>query len=364
MITKWPIEILDKYIIESKEQYGSQELKSAQVLSVTNDKGFINSDNRTSEDVSNYKIVKENYFAYNPYRINVGSLAFAGNEQRGIVSPAYVVFYCSEDLDSEYLFRYLKSDIGLFNIRQGGKGSVRSSLSFERLQKINIPLPPLQEQKRIIIHIKEIEKNLFLLNKEHYRLLNLMTHLKKSFFELEYKNLDKISTFYYFKKGSFPTQKTKEGNFSFVTVSGEERTANSYDVEGPAVCVPLISATGHGHASLKRLFYKEGKFALANIIGALLPKNNTKIIPEYLFHYLYTKKDEVLIPLMKGTANISLPKERLLNIELSYPDKQIQLNILDIVKKVDDVIKNIEISESKMVFLLPSVLSKAFNGEL
>lgn len=166
-MSRWLIEKLDKHIIESKEQYNSQELNGIQVLSVTNDRGFINSDKKTSEDVSNYKIVKESYFAYNPYRINVGSLAFAGDKHKGIVSPAYVVFYCAEDLDPEYLFRYLKSDVGLFHIRQGGKGSVRSSLSFEKLQEIEIPLSPLPEQKRIVAKIKEIEEKTKKLSKNN-----------------------------------------------------------------------------------------------------------------------------------------------------------------------------------------------------
>jgi len=128
--------------------------------------------------------------------------------------------------------------------------------------------------------------------------------------------------------------------------------------------VPLISATGHGHASLKRLFYKEGKFALANIIGAILPKSDAKIIPEYLFHYLYSKKDDVLIPLMKGTANVSLPKDRLLNIELSYPDREKQLKILEVVRKADFLNENIKVSESYLTRLIPSVLAKAFDGKL
>ena len=73
-MSKWPLKKLKEHIIESKEQYGSEKLNGVQVLSVTNDQGFINSERRTSEDVSNYKIIKDKYFAYNPYRINVGSL--------------------------------------------------------------------------------------------------------------------------------------------------------------------------------------------------------------------------------------------------------------------------------------------------
>lgn len=266
--------------------------------------------------------------------------------------------------DIEYLWRYFRSepfrDLLVNSLPNGIKTELRAS----KFLSLEIPLPPLPEQKRIINYIIEIEKKLILLNKEHSRLLNLMIALKKSFFEMEYKNIDKIATFYNFKRGDFPTQKTKEGDYPFVTVSGEERTADDYDIDGPAVCVPLISATGHGHASLKRLFYREDKFALANIIGALLPKTDSKILPKYLYHYLFSKKDDVLIPIMKGTANVSLPKERLLSISLSYPDLNKQSKILKIVEKSDRVNGEINTIEYGMALVLPSISAKAFRGEL
>lgn len=362
-MSKWPIKKLDKHIIESKERYGSEKLNGIQVLSVTNDQGFVFSDKRTSENVSNYKIIKNGYFAYNPYRINVGSLAFAGDEYSGIVSPAYVVFSCAKDLDPEYLWKYLKSDVGLFHIRQSGKGSVRSSLSFERLQQIEIPFPPLSEQKRIMKRINDIEERLILLNKEHVRLSKLLGALKRSFFERNYRHSENIGKNYTFQKGNFPTQKTSGSKFPFITVSGEKRFADDFDVEGPAVCVPMISATGHGHASLKRIFYSDGRFALANIIGALLPNEKCKIEPRYLYFYLSELKDDVLIPLMKGTANVSLPKERLLDVVLSFPETKEQISVLNILDKTDKVIHEINQSSEWMRKLMPSTLAKAFNGE-
>jgi type I restriction enzyme S subunit len=59
-------------------------------------------------------------------------------------------------------------------------------------------------------------------------------------------------------------------------------------LEGPAVCVPLISSTGHGDAALHRVHYQEGKFALANLLVALLPRNPEKLSAKYLYHLLMT----------------------------------------------------------------------------
>ena len=44
----------------------------------------------------------------------------------------------------------------------------------------------------------------------------------------------------------------------------ERKTADHWDLEGKAVCIPLVSSAGHGKADIKRLHYQEGKFALAS----------------------------------------------------------------------------------------------------
>lgn len=338
MQSKWPLKKLDDHIIESKETNGSSDLNGTTVLSVTNDKGFEISENKTSADLSKYKIVKENYFAYNPYRINVGSIALSRNGQKGIVSPAYVVFSTSDDLNPVYLFKFLKSDVGLFQIKSRGMGSVRSSLSFGKLQEIEIPFPRLVEQENIIKSIGALEEKVERLIDQHNLLVQMTDYLKKSLILSSETVLeDKICNLCKFIKGSFPTQKTKGGKYPLIVVSGEKKFADSYDIIGPAVCIPLISATGHGHASLKRIFYQDDKFALANIIGALAVKDSSILLTRYLYYYLATQKDDILVPLMKGTANVSLPKDRLLNLVIKIPSITDQNKIIRICEKIDNL---------------------------
>ena len=79
------------------------------VLSVSNSQGFIQQseqfENRivASDDTSNYKIVARNDFAFNPARINVGSIARLTTFERGIVSPMYICFRTKNNLFPEYL---------------------------------------------------------------------------------------------------------------------------------------------------------------------------------------------------------------------------------------------------------------------
>ena len=68
------------------------------------------------------------------------------------------------------------------------------------------------------------------------------------------------------------TRKIKPGPYTFVVTTAKRRTADSYQFDGEAICIPLISSTVHGHAAIHRIHFESGKFALANIVAALIIK--------------------------------------------------------------------------------------------
>ena len=122
------------------------------VYSVTNTQGFCTeyfSKDVASKDRTTYKFVPRGYFAYNPSRINVGSIDCQECENLVIVSPLYVVFSVSTELDRRYLLYYLKSDIALSNIKAKATGSVRDNLKFDVLSDFDIALPDLPTQRHI-----------------------------------------------------------------------------------------------------------------------------------------------------------------------------------------------------------------------
>jgi type I restriction enzyme, S subunit len=125
------------------------------VLSVSNRQGFIQQseqfENRTiaSDDTSNYKIVERNCFAYNPARINVGSIARLTAFEKGIVSPMYICFRTKDDLFPEYLDYYFESKQFFTEIQKRLEGSVRQCLSYEGLCNISLYIPSVEIQQRI-----------------------------------------------------------------------------------------------------------------------------------------------------------------------------------------------------------------------
>ena len=134
-----------------------------QVLSVSNKYGFIAQsdqfENRevASDDTSNYKVVEKGMFAYNPARINVGSIALYEKDGKGIVSPMYVCFSTKQSLLPNYLKHYFASHTFRHEMYKRLEGSVRLCLTFEGLCNIEIPLPSIKLQENIGKYLSTIE---------------------------------------------------------------------------------------------------------------------------------------------------------------------------------------------------------------
>lgn len=157
------------------------------VLSVSNKMGFIKQseqfEDRTvaSENKSNYKVVTEGCFAYNPARINVGSIALLSTYKIGIISPMYVCFKAKSALDSEYLNFYYQSDFFYKELQKKLEGSVRQCLTYENMSEILIPYVGIEEQKAIAATLNKFatlianeEKYLKSLQKQKSYFLNAM----------------------------------------------------------------------------------------------------------------------------------------------------------------------------------------------
>ena len=126
------------------------------VYSITNSQGFCRdyfSKEVASKDKTTYKIVPRGCFAYNPSRINVGSVDWQRDEERVIVSPLYNVFSVSPEIDQQYLYYYLKSSATLYRIKEVATGSVRDNLRLSMLYDFMIELPSLDVQRQIVSNL-------------------------------------------------------------------------------------------------------------------------------------------------------------------------------------------------------------------
>jgi restriction endonuclease S subunit len=141
---------LGQVLQERKEPIGAQNGDELPLLGINNKKGLHLTTRQRPTDLRRYLRVEKNWFAYNPMRINVGSVGYASNESLcGLISPDYVVFSCNQEVYPPYLFMWLRSKVGLLEIRRNTAGSVRERLYFKSLVKVRMPLPLIEHQKEI-----------------------------------------------------------------------------------------------------------------------------------------------------------------------------------------------------------------------
>ena len=152
--SKYPIVKLANFINEENKKIKPFDFpeEKFEILGVNNKTGlfdaYIEDGNKINQP---YKIVENGFLAYNPYRINVGSIGLKTKEQKyKYISPAYVVFSCKKDLLPEFLYILFRTDKFNELIRENTTGSVRQTLSFSSMGQIQIPLPSLEKQKEIV----------------------------------------------------------------------------------------------------------------------------------------------------------------------------------------------------------------------
>ncbi len=136
------------------------------VLSVTNSRGFVLPEDQferrvASANLSNYKVVRRGQYAYNPSRINVGSIARLDGWDDGVLSPMYVVFGLdTAKVESDYFLHWLDSHEARERIKKSAQGSVRETVSFTEFVAIAFPLPDIDRQAAIARYLNTLREEI------------------------------------------------------------------------------------------------------------------------------------------------------------------------------------------------------------
>ena len=166
-----------------KNSLRNKDLLINNVESVSNKYGFIRQTEQfddytvASNDLSNYYIILEKFFAYNPSRINVGSIAYkTAGSPVSIVSPLYVSFSTKDMVDDRFLWYWFKTNEFKQQREKYSEGGVRDTLSYNQLSKMNILLPELNEQIKIGKYLDSLTKTIAI----HQRKLEQLKNLKQT----------------------------------------------------------------------------------------------------------------------------------------------------------------------------------------
>jgi len=158
----WEVRKFEDFSIKSGTKNSDDEKYPA--YSVSNSLGLIPQNEQFEEsrlddlDKTAYKIVEPNEFAYNPARINVGSIAFNNLDKRVIISSLYVIVKMSSMLDNEFILQFIKSPRFTKEVRRNTEGSVREYLFYDNFKNILFPLAPtIEEQVAIGKFLRNID---------------------------------------------------------------------------------------------------------------------------------------------------------------------------------------------------------------
>lgn len=357
------------------------------VYSVTNTQGFCQDyfgKEVASKDKSTYKIVPRGYFAYNPSRINVGSVDWQRDEDQVIVSPLYNVFSVSPELNQQYLYYYLKSDFALHRIKAAATGSVRDNLKLEMLKNFPIRIPRVEEQE-YIVQVLDKAKNIINLRRNELQKLDDL--IKARFVEMfgdpvsnPYKlpmvflgELSELIT-----KGASPSWQgfnyTDDPSQTLFLTS--ENVKNGYiDLSSPKYIEDKFNT------KQKRSIVHKGDF-LINIVGASIGRaaqfnlnckanmnqaaalvriNDNRIRDKYLLTYLNSDKAQLMYNSMKsdtGRANLSLKDISELSILL--PSIEEQLIFEKFVSQIDKSKATVQKALDETQLLFDSLMQQYF----
>lgn len=344
---------LGNYIEEySKKNKADEDIP---VYSVTSTQGFCRDyfgKEVASKDKTTYKIVPQGCFAYNPSRINVGSVDWQRNEERVIVSPLYNVFSVSEELDQEYLYYYLKSDFALQRIRAVATGSVRDNLKLEMLKEFPILLPPKNDQKTIANNLDRVKRIIELRKSE----IDKMNELIKARF-VEMFGDPRSNPFGFSKSvlkdtckvvtGNTPSRAVQEyyGNYvewiktdNIVSeMINPTKATESLSEEGMKVGRTvdkdsiLMACIAGSIASIGKVCVTDRTVAFNQQINAIVPEEYNIL---FLYVLLQLSKDYLIEDINMALKGI-LSKSKLEEKEFIVPPMELQKQFADFVDQVD-----------------------------
>lgn len=220
---------------------------------ITNEHGFIPQNEAHDEfgymkdtDRRAYNIVEPKSFAYNPARINVGSLGYYEGSENVIVSSLYEVFKTAEYVDDRFLWHWLKSPELPKWIGKLQEGSVRLYFYYDKLCECILRMPSIDEQRKIAKYLDNLDHLITLHQWKHYRIKKI---INSAWEQRKLGGLCNITT------GKLDANAmVSDGQYDFYTSGIDVFKIDIAAFEGPAITI-----AGNG-ASVGYMHLADGKF--------------------------------------------------------------------------------------------------------
>ena len=311
------------------------------MFSVTNNRGFIPQSEQfedremKGEDIKAYKVIHHNDFAYNPARINVGSIAKYNGYEPCMISSLYVCFKANNEVNEDWLMHLLRTPKVQYYYQLNGEGGVRIYLFYPNFARIRTSIPSIEEQKKIAKILSIIDERIATQNKIIDNLQSLIKGLRELLFKPLLSYFVKLGNIAQITNGSGDVQDAvsdyQNGLYPFFDRSDEMKYFRDYSFDAEAIIY-----AGEGAEFLPR--YYNGKFALHQRCYAITTFSSD-FLPRYIYHYLQTQNN-YFIRNAVGSTVPSLRIDCFLKIGIPIADKEIQDSIINRLDRLSEKINN------------------------
>ena len=301
-----------------------------------------------SEDTGNYNVIRENMFAYNPARLNIGSIDCLFDKEPGLLSPMYVIFKIDEKkIMPNYLLLYLKSSKILQKIDSIKEPGARFRFDFERWNKIEIPLPSLKKQEEVIKklssftkYITELQAELQARNKQYnyYRDMLLSEDYLNKISNKIFMQLDniihktKLIEIAKLIRGKRLVRSELHENGQYPVFQNSLTPLGYYNnknFDGGKTCIVTAGAAGE-------IFYQDRDFWAADDVLVITTDD---ILNKYLYYFLLNKQNLIKSKVRKASVP-RLSRDDIEKIEVSLPPIEIQNKIVKILDRFQELLSD------------------------
>jgi type I restriction enzyme S subunit len=336
-------------------------------------------------DTTLYKVIENNTFAYNPARINVGSIGYNENLGRLIVSSLYVCFQTNNEVYDKFLNHFF--DTSKFNkyVLSNGEGGVRIYLFYENFSLIPFSIPSLPEQQKIATFLTAVDDKLQAIKKKKALLEQYKKGVMQKLFsqELRFKDVNgnefpdweekKLGDVFYSEKGKGISKNkvVENGNFECI-LYGElytrynevifnivSRTNESDGVKskiGDLLIPSSTTTTGIDLANVTAL--NKDNVLLGGDITVL--RSNKKIYNIFYAYYLSNYKKDEIASYAQGSTIVHLYYSHIKEMVIDLPCLIEQTKIANFLSSIDDKINHMQEQINKMEVWKKGLLQKMF----
>ena len=294
------------------------------MFSVTNNRGFVPQSEQFEdremfgEDIQAYKVIEKGDFAYNPARINVGSIAKYEGNGKCMISSLYVCFNTIDRIDRDWFMHLLKTPKMNFYYNLNGEGGVRVYLFYPNFARIRSSYPSLAEQKKIAAMLSLIDERIATQSKIIEEQETFLKSLADKLF-LQNNHSCQLSEIVNIVKGKQLNADTLSETGDYYVMNGGITPSGYYsEYNVPAGAISI----SEGGNSCGYVQFNEKPFWSGGHCYSLQCRTNL-VDYKYIYYYLKTKEADVMA-LRIGSGLPNIQKKDIEKFTISYPSLQLQ----------------------------------------